>query len=202
MNPQLAPPRKCGRSSGWSTTSPAGWGLTLGVSQRERMEKRDQSLIDSVLNSGKPLRDLRPAFPSREAALQHYGKVQSEAHDADQQADTCEGCGATSPEITQTISWATMVYKAKWLFWSFLVSLVTSLFDFTVEKSLCISFKTHHRICKRCHRGQKVKQALHGMVKKPRIEYECTIYHVMCRGNGEVVFWKKQLHGLSGNVPA
>jgi hypothetical protein len=129
------------------------------------MEKRDQSLIGNVLNSGKPLRDFRPGFPSWEAALQHYGKLQSEAYGVDNPTDTCEGCGAASPEVTLAISWAAMVYKAKWLFWSFLVSLITSLFDFTVEKSLCISFKTHHRICKRCYRGQKVKQGLHGLLK-------------------------------------
>ncbi len=58
-----------------------------------------------------------------------------------------------------------MVYKARWLFWSFVVSLITSLFGFTVEKSLCISFKTRHRICKRCYRGQKAKQALHSLLQ-------------------------------------
>ncbi|MCC5848807.1 MAG: hypothetical protein JJU29_12015 [Verrucomicrobia bacterium] len=129
------------------------------------LEKRDQDLVSNVLASGKPLRKLRPAFPSWEAALQHYGKIQSETYRVGHASDTCESCGASSPELTQTIRWSANVYKAKWLFWSFLISLITSLLAFTVEKSLCVSFTTHHKICRRCHRAQRIKQGLHALLQ-------------------------------------
>ncbi|GEM_PF-5038899 len=124
------------------------------------MNPDDQSYFDHVLKTGKPLRDLRPEFVSWEAVLESYAAAQSQNYSAERAEREYEGDESAPPELKITITWTAMVYKTNWMIWSLIISLFSMVLGFTVEKSLTVSFTSHHRISPKCYRSIKTRQAI------------------------------------------
>jgi hypothetical protein len=108
---------------------------------------------DQLIDSGRPLKELVPTFPTKIEAYQYFAASMSQRFATP--ASRCAGCDRPCEEPPFNFIWRANLHTTKTVFWSFFWSATAILARRLYSQWLVVEFKTVHRFCLECQRRHR-----------------------------------------------
>jgi len=119
---------------------------------------------DSAIESGKPLKEVVPMFPSKVAAYQYFANSMSKRFSF---ADTyCAKCGMPCKTPPLTFTWRANLHTTKTVLVSFLFTALAIFAHHLYSRWVVVEFATQHRLCPACQRDHRKRVFMVAILQK------------------------------------
>ena len=113
---------------------------------------------DSMIESGQPLKELVPLFPTKSAAYEYFARSMTQRFASPD--SHCAMCGRDCEAPPVGFTWRANVHTTKTVFLSFLFTSLALAAGHLYSRWVVIEFTTFHRLCPQCQRGHRSRSAV------------------------------------------
>jgi hypothetical protein len=119
---------------------------------------------DGMIESGQPLKDLVPIFPTKIAAYEYFARSMTRRFALPD--SHCVMCGQDSDAPPVKFTWRANVHTTKTLLLSFLFTALALFAAHLYSRWVVIEFATFHRLCPDCQRRYRSRRIVVGITHK------------------------------------
>jgi hypothetical protein len=110
---------------------------------------------DGLIESGRPLRELALAFPTKVSAYEYF--AQSMTRRFASPDSHCVMCGQACEESPIGFTWRANLHTTKTVVLSFLITAVAVFAHHLYSRWVVVEFTTFHRLCPQCQRRHRTR---------------------------------------------
>ena len=119
---------------------------------------------DRMIESGQPLKELVPIFPTKTAAYEYFARSMTQRFASAELV--CAMCGQECEAPPIAFTWRANLHTAKTVLASFLFSALAILAHHLYSRWVVVEFTTFHRLCPHCSRRQRTRTVAVGILNK------------------------------------
>jgi hypothetical protein len=122
------------------------------------------SQADSLIEKGRPLKELVPLFPDKVTAYEYFARGMTGRFAS---PDTyCAACGRTCDGPPMAFTWRANLHTAKTVIISFLFSALALFAAHLYSRWVVVQFTTFHQLCPECQRRHRIQSVIVGVLHK------------------------------------
>jgi hypothetical protein len=119
---------------------------------------------DVLIESGRPLKELTPLFPSRILACEYFARSMSLRFNSPESC--CVLCRQNCDLPPVAFIWRANLHNAKTILLSFLLTAVGIFASFVYSRWVVVEFTTFHRLCTSCQLRLRFRSTYIGVLQK------------------------------------